>query len=250
MNRSRLPIALGNTFIALMLMAVAAAAQTPASTTVTTAELKGTVVQVEGTNLVVKLSTGETTTFSVPETRKFVIDGKEVSVHEVRPGTTLTATLKTTTTPVAVRTNSVQGGRVWYVVPPTVILTLPTGENKRYEVKDADNVRFMVNGSPATVFDLRAGMTVSVEKIVAEPDVEVVATTTIVGQAPLAGAPAGQAQPAAAQPAAGEPAAAPGAETQPATPPAESTMSPLMWVGLIVVLIIIGLIVFLMRRKK
>jgi len=66
------------------------------SATVSTSQVKGEVVQVEGNDLLVKLSTDDLKTFHVPETRKFHIDGKELSVHDLQPGTTLTATVKTT----------------------------------------------------------------------------------------------------------------------------------------------------------
>ena len=131
-----------------------------------------------------------------------IIDGRELSVHDLQPGTTLTATVKTTTTPVTVRTKSRLSGRVWYVAAPTVILTLPDGQNKQYVVKEEDNVRFTIEGRPATVFDLRKGMTVSAEKIVEAPDVEITADTTVVGHAPALQA------------------AAPRPATAPVTPPA------------------------------
>ena len=67
--------------------------------TFSTSQVKGEVVLVEGNDLLVKLSTGDLKTFHVPETRKFHIDGRELSVHDLQPGTTLTATVKTTTTP-------------------------------------------------------------------------------------------------------------------------------------------------------
>ena len=151
---------------------------------VSTSQVKGEVVLVEGNDLLVKLSTGDLKTFHVPETRKFHIDGRELSVHDLQPGTTLTATVKTTTTPVTVRTKSRLSGRVWFVAAPTVILTLPDGQNKQYVVKQEDNVRFTIEGRPATVFDLRKGMTVSAEKIVEAPDVEITADTSVVGHAP------------------------------------------------------------------
>jgi hypothetical protein len=105
-------------------------------------------VQVEGNNLLVKLSSGELKTFNVPEARKFVVDGKDLSVRDLRPGTTHTATVKTTTAPVTVRTKAVQSGTVWFVSPPRlVILTLPNGENKQYEV--GDEVKFILQGKSA-----------------------------------------------------------------------------------------------------
>jgi len=192
--RSKLSITLWATVCTSLLFAaivsrLALAQQTAAErgrgpAAVSTSQVKGEVVLVEGNDLLVKLSTGDLKTFHVPETRKFHIDGRELSVHDLQPGTTLTATVKTTTTPVTVRTKSRLSGRVWFVAAPTVILTLPDGQNKQYVVKQEDNVRFTIEGRPATVFDLRKGMTVSAEKIVEAPDVEITADTSVVGHAP------------------------------------------------------------------
>jgi hypothetical protein len=247
------------------------------SATVSTSQVKGEVVQVEGNDLLVKLSTGDMKTFHVPETRKFLIDGKELSVHDLQPGTTLTATVKTTTTPVTVRTKSRLSGRVWFVAPPTVILTLPDGQNKQYVVKDKDNVRFTIGGRPGTVFDLRKGMTVSAEKIVEEPDVEITADTTVVGQAPPMQAAAPQPAPETKVPTASQPAvpetkvaetsppaapetpaptaaqpAAPETPTPTAaqpTPPESGRRSPLLWLGLIALLIVVVIVVRKFRKK-
>ena len=116
------------------LVAATAASQPPVSQTetakgvgtVTTDQIKGQVVEVEGNNLLVKLTSGELRTFKVPEDRKFLVDGKELSVHALQPGTTLTATVRTTTTPITVRTRAVQNGKVWFVSAPTVISRSPT----------------------------------------------------------------------------------------------------------------------------
>ena len=218
-SRPKLSITLCAVFCASLLFAAAVAVQAQNATsgtargsaTVSTSQLTGEVVQVEGNDLVVKLATGEFRTFRVPESRRFVVDGKELSVHDLQPGTTLTATVKTTTTPVTVRTKSVLSGRVWYIAPPTVILTLANGENKQYVVKRDDPIRFTVDGRSATVFELRKGMVVSAEKIVEEPDVEITTDTSVVGHAP---APALRAS-ASPPPATPEPAA-----TEPVTPAA------------------------------
>jgi LPXTG-motif cell wall-anchored protein len=281
--RPKLSITLWATFCASLLFAAtlsvlaqqATTERVPGSATISTSQLEGEVVLVEGNDLLVKLSTGEMKTFHVPETRRFLIDGKELSVHNLRPGTTLTATVKTTTTPVTVRTKSSLSGKVWFVAPPTVILTLPDGQNKQYVVKD--NVRFTIEGRPATVFDLRKGMRVSAEKIVEEPNVEIATDTTVVGHAPAAPmqAAAPQPVPAAPEPAAPEtkvpkasrpatpettaPAAAQPAAletttpapTQPTTPETGGTAtSPLLWLGLIALLIVVAVILVRKFRGK
>ena len=100
----------------VVLLAVTVAAQMPQTTTdqakgagtVTTEKMSGEVVYVEGNNLVVKMANGEVRTFSnVPDSRKALIDGKEVGVRDLKPGTKLTATISKTTTP------SPSGPRLW-----------------------------------------------------------------------------------------------------------------------------------------
>jgi hypothetical protein len=149
---------------------------------VTTEQLSGTVVAVDGNNLVVRMSSGGFRTFAVPESRKFIVDGKELSVHDLQPGTRLTATVTTTTTPITERTTTVGSGKVWYVSGNTVILTLPNNENRAYKVKDT--YRFNVNGQQASVHDLRKGMIVNAEKIVEEPKSEIASNTVVTGHAP------------------------------------------------------------------
>jgi len=225
------------TLTMLVIFAAAAGAQMPQTATekvkgesaVTTQQLSGVVEYVEGNDLVVKLANGDIKTFRVVQGRKFIIDGKELTVNQLVPGTKLTATVTTTNTPVTLRTTTVGSGTVWYVMGNTVILTLPNGENRMYVVKD--DVKFVLNGNPAKVSDLRKGMTVSAEKIVEEPGVEVATDARIVGQAPKAAASAGSG--AAAVPAAAAPAASAPAAPAPAKAKLPKTASPLPLVGLL-----------------
>jgi hypothetical protein len=152
------------------------------ASTSTTQTVRGTVVQVEGNTLVVKMASGDIREFNPPDSRKFIVDGQELSIHDLKPGTKLIAKMVTTQTSVIDRTTTVGQGKVWYVAPPNVILTLPNGENRQYKVKD--DYKFIVGGKPATVFDLRKGMTVSAEKIVEVPHVEMATDTTVTGTAP------------------------------------------------------------------
>jgi len=149
---------------------------------VKTEELKGTVVQVEGNHLAVRMSTGEVRNFDVPESRRFMIDSKELTVGELKPGTKLKATVTTTTTPITERTTTIGTGKVWFVSGNTVIVTLPNNENRTYTVDDS--YRFIVDGKKASVHDLRKGMVISAEKIVEEPRTEMATNTVVTGQAP------------------------------------------------------------------
>jgi hypothetical protein len=213
----------------------------PGKTSVTTQKLSGRVVNVDGNELLVRLLGGELRTFHVPDSRIFVVDGKELSVHELKPNSTLTATVTTTTTPVTERTTTVGSGKVWHVAGNTVILTLPNNENRMYKVQES--YRFMVDGQPATVHDLRKGMVVSAVKIVESPKTEIASNTTVIGHGPPQPKPSempteAQLRPAAvpaAAPtaaAAAEPAPAPAAtESNPATA-LPSTASPIPLIGL------------------
>jgi hypothetical protein len=169
---------------------VTAAAQTNTSqqvdgkATTTTTKQHGTVTYVEGNTIVMKMSTGQVRTITVPDSRTALVDGKEINVHDLKPGTTLTATITTTTTPVLDRTVTNLSGTVWYVAAPSVIITLADGTNKMY--KSLPGYKFNVNGMPATVFQLRKGMKISAEKVVEQPTTEISTNTTVTGHAPSA----------------------------------------------------------------
>ena len=83
------------------------------------------------------------------------VDGKEVGVRDLKPGTRLTTTITRTESSAAVRTTNLGNGKVWHVSGSTVILILPNGETKQYNVKP--DFRFVVNGKPASVSELRQG---------------------------------------------------------------------------------------------
>jgi hypothetical protein len=121
------------------------------------------------------------------------------------------------------RTVQTLEGTVWYAAGPSVILTLPSGENRQYNIKAGDPVRFTdYAGKEMTVFDLRKGMNIKASKIVEAPRTELVATTTVTGTGPGKAAPAGA--PAAAAPVTStsrQPAAAPAA-----TPTTTSAAAP------------------------
>jgi hypothetical protein len=174
------PVALGLAFA--QNMPKTTTERIPTGATVKTEQLHGTVVYVEGNRLVVKMSSGDMRTFDVPEVRRFVIDGKEMRVGDLQPGTRLTATVTTTRTSITERTTTVGSGKVWFVSGNNVILTLPNNENRMYKVQES--YRFIVDGQPASVHDLRKGMTVSAQKIVEEPKTEMASDVAVTGSAP------------------------------------------------------------------
>ena len=228
----------------VLLTAAAVVAQAPKTVTLT-----GTVVQVEGNTLAVKMASGDMRVFTPPADRRFMIDGQSLTLSQLRPGMSLTATVTETATTVMDRTVQKLSGRVWYAAGPTVILTLASGENRMYTVKSDDPVKFYnADGKEMTVFDLRKGMNINATKITETPRAEFVSSAVVTGTAAAAGstagsggAAAGAAAPARAVSGAQAAPAAPAAPAGQAAPAAASTApktlpktaSPMPFVGLL-----------------
>ena len=150
---------------------------------VVTEQITGEVVLVEGNWMLVRLQpNGQYRDFNIPPKRQFIIDGATKFIGDVKPGTVLTATATTTTQPITVRTTTVTNGTVWYVAGNYVIVTLENGEHREYVVPAS--YKFVVEGKPASVNELRKGMKVSGTKIVEEPRTDISTETTITGKAP------------------------------------------------------------------
>ena len=143
----------------------------------------GTVVYVSGNELLVRLSDGSTEDFVVSPSQTFTVDGKQMTIADLKPGTHLTQTITTKTTPRTITTVRTISGKVWHVnAPNTVILTLPDNTNKQYNVPK--NQVFMVGGQKETVFQLRKGMMVNATVVTEEPVIEVSQNRNVTGVAP------------------------------------------------------------------
>jgi hypothetical protein len=171
-------------------LAVGARAQDISNTTVQhgpseydTSVRNAEVVYVSGNDLVLKLEDGRVEHIVVPDSDKFHVDGRELSVHELTPGTKLTETITTTTIPRMVTTVRTIDGKVWHVNRPnSVVLTLPDGTNKQYKIpKDQ---KFMIDGQEKTAFDLKKGMKISATVVTDSPETAMSQSKTVTGQAP------------------------------------------------------------------
>jgi hypothetical protein len=244
--------------VVVSLVAVAATAQT----TTKTEKLSGTVVEVDGGTLIVKMDSGDIRTFTPPADRVFVIDGKELKLSQLQPGTKLNATIQETATATTVKTVETLEGTVVYASGPTVILRLPTNERRQYNIKSTDPVKFYdPNGKEMTVFDLRKNMNIKATKITEAPSVELAANTTVTGTAPAAAAAgagtqaaqaarpaaAPAAQPPAAQPAAAQDQVAATGEKPKKLPPTGSQLPLLLLTG--IASLAVGLSLTVLRRR-
>jgi hypothetical protein len=145
---------------------------------------RGEVVYVSGNDLVVKMENDEVKHFTVPSSFTFKVDGKDLKVNELRPGMKLTQTITTTTETRTVTEAITIRGRVWQVMAPkSVILTLPDGTNRQYNVPE--NTHFVIDGQNRTVFDLRPGMNVTANVVRSIPETVSRQQMQVKGTAPV-----------------------------------------------------------------
>jgi hypothetical protein len=155
-------------------LSMSAQVKTETSTTAGTAAHqvtveRGEVVLVNGNDLVVKMDDGSIRHFpNVPESARVNVQGRELGIHDLKPGMKLERTLTVTTTPQVITTVKTVTGKVWHVSPPTsVILTLEDGTNQQFKIPKGQ--MFTVDGQQVDAFGLKKGMKISATKIVEEP---------------------------------------------------------------------------------
>jgi hypothetical protein len=131
---------------------------------------RGTVVLVDGNDLVVKAEDGHLRHFAnVPESARATVDGQELGIHDLKPGMTLERTITTTTTPQTITTVKRVTGTVWNVNPPSsVILTLEDGTNQAFKIPDGQ--KFNIDGQMVDAWGLKKGMKVSATKVTEVPE--------------------------------------------------------------------------------
>lgn len=144
----------------------------------------GTVVLVQGNDLVVKMADGTIRHFpNVPDSARIIVDGKSLGIHDLKPGMKLQRTITTTTTPQLIKTVQTVSGTVWYVNPPnSVILTLEDGKNQSFKIPK--NQQFNVDGQTVDAFGLRKGMRINATKVTETPETLVTEHRSVTGTAP------------------------------------------------------------------
>ena len=218
--------------------------------TVVTKVEKGEVVTVSGNDLVVKMADGSIRHFqNVPESARVTVNGKQLGVHDLKPGMKLQRTITTTSTPMTITTVQTVKGKVWEIVAPlSIILTLEDGKNQRFKIPEGQ--KFNVDGEMLDAFAVRKGMILTATKIVEEPFVETTQEKMVTGTAaptpPPAGVPILVAE--------GNEEAVPTAEAAPTTAPAAAPEAASGWptwlTWVLVLLILAAIIWWYVNRKK
>lgn len=165
----------------------------------------GTVVAVFNDQLVVKLADGTTKQFTVPAGFQFTVDGQQVGIADLKPGTELSATIKTTTKPSTVTTTKIRNGEVIRTSGNTMWVR---EDGKIRTISVPKGFKFQMDGRDVTVDQLRAGDRLTAEIVTTSESSSTTRDIDVAGSAP-APPPAPAEAPAAAPMSEPEPAAAP-----------------------------------------
>jgi hypothetical protein len=226
------------------------------------------VISVDGNKLVVRDQKG-TQQYTVPDDFRFTVDGKKVSVAELKPGMKGTATVTTTTKITPVVVTDVRNAEVLAVdaSKESVIVRGADGAAREFTQGqlDAKGVKIIMDGAPTQVANLHRGDKLTATIITEGPpivrteqEVQVTlaqskaepAPATATAAAPAAQAPAPAAQTAAAPAQTPAPAVSPPpSAAQPAPPAAEPSGLGSMWYVLIAALVAVVLFLVMRRRK-
>jgi hypothetical protein len=223
----------GRVLLTVGTLACLAGGASAQQTTTATETKKFEVIAVDGSQLVVRLPEG-TREMTVPDDFRFTVDGRQMSVHELKPGMKGTATITTRTTVTPVTVTEVRNGTVMQASGASIVVRTDEGI-RMFTQGDVDKrgVRIVRNGQPASISDFRSGDTLTATIVTTKPP-QVVTEKDVQATLARGGAPA----PSAARPAAGagQPAATAGSTPAGAAPPAPRklprTASPLPLLGL------------------
>src|SRR6187401_54380 len=175
-------------------MVLLTAGGSAAQTTSTSSEVKKfEVIAVDGNDLVVRLPEG-TRQINVPPGFVFTVNGKALSVSDLIPGMSGTATITTTTTVTPVTVTEVKSGTVALVSGTAVYVRTPEGVRLFTQSElDKRGIKIFVDGKPRAVNELHEGNKLTATIVTTKPpsivtEKEVQATLAKAGAAPAASA--------------------------------------------------------------
>jgi len=152
------------------LLTLAVGAPHAQQTTTTLTENKTfTVIAVEGNQLVVRLPEG-TREITVPPDFKFIVNGQPMSVGQLKPGMSCTASVTTTTTVKPVSVTEVKNGTVEKVMGNSILVRTEQGY-KQFSEGDVEKrgVKIYKDGQPVGITDLNTGDRLSAVIVTEKP---------------------------------------------------------------------------------
>jgi len=144
---------------------------------------RGEVVYVSGNQVMVKMEDGQVKEFTVPDDATAIVDGRTVTIADLRPGMKLERTITTTTTEKTVKTVRSGTGTIVNIQAPNWV-TVQFADNTVERLKIPAGAQFTVDGVKKTAFELRKGMRISATRVVENPTSEVNTARNVTGSAP------------------------------------------------------------------
>jgi len=236
--------------IVLVALGLAFAAAPSAQTTTAVNVRNFEVISVDGNKLVVRDERG-TNELTVPGDFRFTVDGKQMSVSELKPGMKGTATITTATTIKPVVVTEVREGVVLRAGPSSITVLDKEGLRKRFTQDQLDQrgIQILKDGRVTRIGELKEGdvltatiVTQVAPVVVTEQEVQATLSKSTAEPAKVAAATA----PAEPAPAASPPQAS---AAPPAAQPSEQSGLGMAWYLVIAVLVAVALF-FVMRRRK
>ncbi len=238
-----------------------ALAGAPLAQTTTTVDVRNfEVISVDGNKLVVRDQRG-TNEYTVPDDFRFTVDGKKMSVSELKAGMKGTATVTTTTTIKPVAVTEIREGVVLSAGLESMIVRDAEGVRKKF-TRDQLNqrgIQILKDGRVMRIDELKKGdmitatiITQVAPVVVTEQEVQ----ATLAAEAKAEPAPttvAAAAAPAQSTPAAAAPqpsASPPPSAAPPAPQPAEQSGLGPAWYLVIAVVVAVVVFAFVRRRKE
>ena len=232
--------------LAAVVLALSAAVAQAQQSTTSTQSKTFEVIAVDGSQLVVKLPEG-TKELTVPPDFRFTVDGRQLSVSELKPGMKGTATITTRTTVTPVTVTEIKNGTVMQAGGGSILVKTDQGF-KMFTQGDIDKrgVKILRDGQPAQISDFRANDRLTATIITEKPPkimTERQVNATLARPAPaVAAATTGTAAPVTASRT-----AEPAARTEPRKLPKTASSWPVLW-GATLLSLAIGLGLTIRRR--
>lgn len=137
----------------------------PAKITVDTRNT--TVAYIEGNHLVVRLADGSLEAIRIPPEERFNIEGQKLTLHELKPGMTLTEEIFTTERPMMVKTVEITEGKVFHASAHRLIIHTNEGEAVDYKIPEWATIK--IDGQERSLHELRRGQTITATITTEEP---------------------------------------------------------------------------------
>jgi len=177
---SRIAVCLVSLVVAPVALGQQAGATSTESTAVRTTAKSGVVESVAGNKVVLREADG-LHEYNLPDGFKFQLDGKDVGVADIQPGTTVNALITDKVTTRQVTLTKITSGTVAQVAPGGIVLKDKNGDLKSYNFKDAagNDIYFVQNGKEVPLRNVKVGEKLSGTFVSTLPDQQITQRTVV-----------------------------------------------------------------------